>query len=227
MAASSSPGYSFGVNYFGNATFRQNLRANKTVALVDLTPTVSAAHKAWKEVCSESVNARGISDEADSHYGFDVPLVDEEKSRMRFAHSGIILSTFKQFGPRWGRGMSLAYLAAPVRVRRVIINTFKELGLWEIKTAVGLQSTLKALGSAAKRWGDRLFPGSWKWFVNWENLGGYMRADVDVNFEDEIRGWLTGDIIHTFADGDESRWLDVFEQGAEDFLADLPNLRRT
>lgn len=167
---------------------------------------------------------------------FDLRLSVEEEKRLRFRAWNYtnkkIPNTdveFARFGPRWGRGLSLAYTVCPQEYKWQVYIVMKNLKVWEQKTEKGLRGTLKSLSDVAKKQGDLLFPGYWKLLVNWENLGGYLEIPEMSTFKPDIVEWVTGDIMHKMPNPntnqmDELYFLNTLEDGMLDFLEKGPNV---
>lgn len=192
---------------------------NQAAALEEYTRVVRAGHKIW--------NTQDVK--SDLAPALDTPLTNEETSRLRFGRSWLPQGRFAKFGARWGRGLSLAFAIIPKDIQPKVLDVLEKLSIFKMRSVKGLQSQLKEMTGLAKKHGDILFSGYWKWLVNWENLGGYMPTpDIDT-FVDELRLWATGDIVHEIPkDGklSEDAFLDAFEEGMADFLNGAPNITK-
>ena len=155
-------------------------------------------------------------------------LTDDEKSRMRFAKTWKVPGHLVSLGPRWGRGVSLALYLLPLTVRARVNAVFRHLKLFECRTSSALSTIFKKISSVAKKHGNLVFDGFWKFLVNWETLGGYSHSLPMENFLEDLTNWATGDVVHT-ALNDEGEWtepefLDLLEQGMSDFYTRAPSI---
>jgi hypothetical protein len=126
--------------------------------------------------------------------------------------------------------MSLAFDIVPDAYKNCVLKLFGAAKIFSFQTVTHLQAILKMITDTAKKYGELLFPEWWKWLINWETLGGY-RSTVEISvFEDELREWAEGDVIHKSyaADGllTEETFLDDLTEGMWEFLRDLPNVVR-
>ena len=156
------------------------------------------------------------------------PLTDEEKSRARFARSWKVPPRYKRFGERWGRGISLAMALIPLREKAKVVSFLKTVSFYQVKTSSALFNLMRGVSALAKKHGDLLFPGWWKFLVNWEALGGYASPLELSAFEKDLRAWAEGDIVHEIVDEygrmSENCFLDELEKGMRDLLFNLPGL---
>jgi hypothetical protein len=157
----------------------------------------------------------------------DTPLTDEEVSRLRFGHSWGAQGLFRNFGPRWGRGLSLAFSLLPKEISKSVEHNFRDLGLMRCRTGSEVYGLLKDITALAKKHGDLLFKGYWKFLINWETLGGYL-PEVEIDdFLGDLRQWVNGDIVHELPhEGilSEDYFLDMLTEGMEEFLSNMPNI---
>jgi hypothetical protein len=157
---------------------------------------------------------------------FTRELTDDERSRSRFIRSWKASSQWERFGPRWGPAISLAFAVMPKEVKVAVDKVFDEIGVNRVNNETILAKMFKEMSGVFKKHGDRL-NAHWKWFINWETLGGYRDSQDISDFVDELRNWVSGDITHTSLGEDgwsEEQFLDDLELGMEEFLSDLPNL---
>jgi len=168
---------------------------------------------------------------------FELRLSIEEEKRLRFRTWNYEIKipntdvNFADYGPRWGRGLSLAYTVLPVEYKNEVYRVMKNLSVWEQKTEKGLRGTLKALSDVAKKHGDILFPGYWKMLVNWENLGGYLEIPEMSVFKPDIVDWVTGDKMHEMPDPEtgamsEEYFLNTLSQGMKEFYEKAPSIQK-
>lgn len=113
-------------------------------------------------------------------------LTDDEKSRMRFAKTWKVPGHLVSLGPRWGRGVSLALYLLPLTVRARVNAVFRHLKLFECRTSSALSTIFKKISSVAKKHGNLVFDGFWKFLVNWETLGGYSHSLPMENFLEDL-----------------------------------------
>ena len=167
---------------------------------------------------------------------FKLRLSREEEKRLRFRswdYKKKIPNTnvnFEDFGPRWGRGLSLAFEVLPFEYKNQVYQVMKTIGVFNQKTEKGLRPVLKELSDVAKKHGDILFEGYWKLLVNWENLGGYLEIPEMSLFKPDIREWVTGVMEHKMINPetmalDEDHFLETLSEGMMDFYNQGPNLK--
>jgi hypothetical protein len=148
---------------------------------------------------------------------YESELTDEELTRRRFRYE--VSTEFLKLGPRWGPAFSFYFSKLKRIVSRKHLARFKRLLDLETATSSSiLYDRLKMLTDFYKKNGDWYSPRYWKYFVNLETFGGYLNNVEDELFDSEIAQWISGDITHTFADGDEDRWLSDFRLGVREFL---------
>lgn len=101
------------------------------------------------------------------------------------------------------------------------------LGIVHYKSADALFDTLKALSNLAKKFGEML-TSSWMFLVNLELLGGYRQAIPIEAFIQDIKDWVSGDIVHESLRSDfsvsEDLFLDDLSDGMSKLFDNLPNL---
>lgn len=167
---------------------------------------------------------------------FDLRLSKEEEKRLRFRGWNYSVKKipntrveFVKFGPRWGRGLSLAWETLRNKYKPEIFKIFDSMKIWDQQTEKGLRGTLKMLSDVAKKHGELLFPGYWEDLVNWENLGGYLEIPEMSTFVPDIEEWVLGDIMHEMPNPqtkqlDEGYFLDTLEQGMMEFMERAPSI---
>jgi hypothetical protein len=118
----------------------------------------------------------------------------------------------------------------PRDVGRNVELLFRHLDIWRYSDGDELRKTLKSMGDLAKKYGEILFPGWWKWLVNWETLEGYVPLREVEDFTDELREWVEGDILHTTLPlkgaSPEGQFLDDLRSGIDQFLQQAPSIAR-
>lgn len=165
----------------------------------------------------------------DSDGSLDRVLSDEEIGRMRFAHRMQMIDTFEWriLGERWSRGIFLYLSVLPEAVRSSVSYYLDKLKIRKIKRESGLFDILKTLGAIAKRYG-KMFSSSWKFLINLELLGGYKDAIPIEEFVEDVKQWVSGDIVHESLGEDgvmsEENFLSDLSEGMGIILSDLPNL---
>jgi hypothetical protein len=126
--------------------------------------------------------------------------------------------------------MSLAWQVAPPEVRSELLAVFNELHLFDFNSSYYMALLLKEMSNVFKKFGDLLSQDHWKWFINWENLGGYLPKLDIKDFVGDLEDWATGDIVHEMPGKDgvmsETVFLDCLEEGMWQFLEQAPNVSR-
>jgi hypothetical protein len=203
----------------------------------DILPDKEVADRWWKEIEKNSAERANRTDEEwASEYGedralpgFDAPLTKDEEARMRFAHSYSAKPKFAQFGPRWGRGLSLIYYTRTQEARKEMDDILERLHLFKYKSSNWFNKTLKDLSDMMKKLGEFSGYNDWKQVIYWDQQGGYApRLDPSL-FADDIKNWVTGDKIHKTWNGmemSEDTFLDDLEEGMMQILGELPGLER-
>lgn len=160
---------------------------------------------------------------------FTDPYDDDELSRLRFAR-GWDAGQFTHLGLRWGKAFSLFTEIMPAHILPDFMSVTHNLRLFMPGTTPDhLYATCKALSAHAKKYG-RFFHPSWKWFVNWETMGGYQKTVPITSYAQSVRDWVQGSIIHTTLDDNlqwsESAFLSDLKDGMIEFLNGAPNITR-
>jgi hypothetical protein len=156
-------------------------------------------------------------------------ITNERSSRRRYAKS--YEGKHDYLGPVWSIGMSLYLDLLPVKdkkgieIKGPVTKIFELLNLKRIKDETLLKWTFSELDIVAKKWGDILFPGYWRYLTYWGTLGDYVDGSehtmemIDLKkMEDELRDWVQEDRNH-----DNGSWYDMFEEECWNFLANAPN----
>jgi alkylhydroperoxidase/carboxymuconolactone decarboxylase family protein YurZ len=161
---------------------------------------------------------------------FEDPLSAEEKARMRFRRTWFTKGPFSNLGPRWGPSLHLYLKILPTdvyyKVRKALVV---DLRIDKVNDSNTLYGIFREVSRIAKKHGDQVFPGFWKYLVNLELLGGFLPPAPDETFDESLEDWVTGDIIHSSWDGnsfDEEVFLKDFECGMFEFLAKAPSVTR-
>jgi hypothetical protein len=209
----------------------------KTDALSDILPNSKFAIDALSKLKKKGSNGRlaPVGGAVDRPNFLD-EITNAEKKRWRFAHSyGIKMP---EYGPRWGRSFSLylellpksvMYSGSVVHVKREVLRVLEDIYAFQQGNSDALYDLLRNLTEIAKKNGDLLFHGFWMYLVNLETFGGFLDAKEIEDFAQDLEDWVTGDIIHTMPTPDgpsEDYFLEVMEEGLEDFLDGAPSVAR-
>jgi hypothetical protein len=134
-------------------------------------------------------------------------------------------------GPVWGRGLSLYLALLPkydkdtkAAVRYNVRKVFYGLDLERVKDQDLLVWVLGQIDEIAKKWGDLLFPGYWKYMTYWNTLGDFVEMGVDEKatqkMREELQDWVQVPRIHTFKG---KSWYPWFKEEIRNFLFNAPN----
>jgi hypothetical protein len=197
--------------------------------LKDILPNSESALEGYKSIieagrqyANRIVNIGGEGEEiAKAQKGFGDRITKSEEARFRYARSWQVPQNLKNLGPRWGRSIPFALAMAPAHIRSELEEEFNKFSVFKIKDADDLYSLFKQITELYKKQGELLSP-NWKWFINWEVLGGYLDKKEINEFANDIEGWVTGDVKHSMFDGkvmDENLFLDTFREGMVDFMS--------
>lgn len=151
-----------------------------------------------------------------------LPLSPAELKGAKFARS---FRPLEKLGPRFGRGLRL-YRSVVPRFS-AILETLAEVDVCDHNVLIDL---FKTIGGKVKKTGTAPFGIPWYLLVNLENLGGFVPDHDTTGFASEVKGWVSGDIDHSFPllDGsyDEEAYLSAFRLGIRRFLSEVPSLDR-
>jgi hypothetical protein len=191
-------------------------------SLVDILPNTYAAETDFAKFLKTARVHRRPDEDGE---GLNKPLSVDEKARGRYLRGIQTPKKWERFGARWGPALFLATQVCPQQVADEVDSLFKRMDLWHVKCEEELRLSLSGLTRIAKKHGDLLFPGYWKWLVNWEVLGGYHEAALVDDFIPELREWASGDVVHKTWNGEEyteAVFLEDLEAGMWEFMSQAP-----
>jgi len=201
----------------------KNVLPNESAALEDLADLVAFGKEQMK-----------ITEETDENvFGLQTPLTEEEEKRQRFRYR--IPKKFEKFGPRWGRGLGLAFDLVPNEFKSRVNSILREIHFYDITVESSLQKLCKKLTDVAKKHGKLIFPGEkngvllWKLLINFEGCGGY-RSPVQIeDFLEDTTQWVQGNILHEMPNPetkqmDEEYFLHNLRLGMREFYDLGPNV---
>jgi hypothetical protein len=85
--------------------------------------------------------------------------------------------------------------------------------MWNFKSESLFSEALKSVSDHAKKYGPR-FSQNWKYYVDWHLLTDFKPELKIEDFEEDIRDWVTGDVVHE-VDGSEEKFLALFRRGVK------------
>lgn len=117
------------------------------------------------------------------------PLLPDEESRARLARIISADKLFSKLPERLARGLSFAFSLIPSKYNRVVKMVLDAIHIPRLYCEDTVLDLLKKLGTLAKKYGDTLFPGYWKFLIDWNVAAGYKVTD-ESEFAAELPSWL-------------------------------------
>jgi len=204
-------------------------------ALKEVLPNSAAALRDLADLVRFGKECMKKEDEDDPNvFGLDADLTGEEENRQRYRYE--IPRKFAKFGPRWGRGLGLAWDLLPNAFKPKVNAIFREIHLYDVQTESCLQKLVKTMTDIAKKHGKLIFPGEhegvllWKMLINFEGCGGY-RSPVQIEtFLKDTTQWVQGNILHEMPNPetgrlDEEYFLKHLRVGMREFYDQGPNIQ--
>lgn len=191
--------------------------------LKEYVPILSEAKRTYLQAVAQVADLI-----ANQQQGTDLlePLSKDEEARSRYARTYKPKDQFRHLGPRWGTGISLCFDLLPIEVAEEVMFEFKKWKVLQCRWTDLLKDSFKEVTTVIKKYGDQLFPKTWKYYINWEVLGGYVDIPDLSIFEEDLREWLTGEIKHELPDESgkmsEDYFLNSLEEGIDYMMSRSP-----
>jgi len=205
----------------GSSEYASNLSK-----LLDYFPTLDGAKIAFLTMVQDASDLFRQHGEDAGVPPLLADLTAAELGRRRYAHSLRPSPPFDFCGPRWGRGFTLYSRLLPPAVERWLIRTLEMCGFFQCDSSTFMAKGLKVITDAMKKYGNLISP-FWRYAVNLETLGGYRPRVPMAVFMDDLKSWVTGDVMHTSFDGrvwSEDAFLSDFRAGVSQFLSRAPSV---
>lgn len=147
------------------------------------------------------------------------PLSDQELGRRGYRPEVSFL--WEHLGPRWAPGFTIWSRVLPDAVREQCISVLRSVGCMSWSTSDQVFGVLKELSGLAKKGGDDLFPGYWKYLVDMVTMTAYVPPGSLESRLADVKGWVSSPMEHTLAGADYDK---LFREGVARVLDSAPHL---
>jgi hypothetical protein len=138
------------------------------------------------------------------------PLTKADEKRRRYRGMDQAEQIFENLGVRFSMGLT-AYINLMNEEERIeVLGTLNRMGFNRMRDPEAARLALKELGGYAKR-NRELFSKNWRFYVNLENVGGYINHIDEVKIAADVQDWVNSPDI-------PDEFLGLFRNGVKEFL---------